>query len=53
MRIGRAQKVQMPKIGRHHIVGELSGALEQQIVLHAANVLAAAEGTKAAVAGVG
>ena len=42
----------MPQICRCHIVGELPGPLEQQIVFNAANVLAATESTHAARAGI-
>ena len=35
-----------------HIIGKLPGAFEQQIILNAANIFAAAEGTDAASAGV-
>ena len=53
MRIRRSQKEQMRETGHGHVIGELTGALEQLVVLNAANVFAAAEGAKAASADFG
>ena len=41
----------MRKPVSYHIIGKLPRALEQQIILNAANVFAAAEGTDAACTG--